>query len=102
MLGSMDDSVTTSFETVQPGEHMNPDQFSDQAAAGQGVFGSPGLARRQQQYDARVPRKLLPSVSSNGINPDQYQSTLGGVFPTQNGIAKNMYEVWKYTEQKGM
>lgn len=88
------------FPRMQPGEHMSPVQFGDQASDGIGVFGSPGLSEQQEAYNRRFPRAFRPSSSLNGMSADQYEQTLGGAFPVQNGIAKNQYDVAKFSMSK--
>lgn len=77
------------FPRMQPGEHLNPVQF-----------GSPGLAEEQAASNARIPHSVAPSTSGNGMSAGQYQQTLGGAFPVQNGIAKNQYDVAKFSMGK--
>lgn len=74
-------------------------------AFGQGMVGgqvAPGesLLLAARRYNAAVPRTYRPSGSLNGMSAGQYQSTLGGAFPTQNGIARNQYDVAKYSMRR--
>jgi hypothetical protein len=96
----MIDSVTQSpFETVGPSDHMNAAQFGEQASAGVGIF-SPGLQETQQTANARVPRSIMPSMSGNGMSSEQYQQTLGGQMPVDNGMAASQYQTARFTMGK--
>lgn len=88
------------FETMQPGEHMSPVQFQDQAEDGTGAFGSPGLADIQESFNTRMPRGPAPSTSGNGMSPGQYEQTLGNQFPVDNGMAAGQYQTAKYSLSK--
>jgi len=99
----MIDSVTQSpFETVGPSDHMNPEQFGEQASAGMGVFGSPGLQETQQAANEQVPHSVVPSSSGNGMSAEQYEATLAGAFPTDNGVAKNQYAIGKFSMNRNV
>jgi hypothetical protein len=97
----MDNVRQSPFETMQPGDHMNLAQFGEQASAGSGVFGSPGLADEQAAANAAVPRSVTPSISGNGMSSEQYQQTLGGQMPTDNGMAAKQYSISKYSMRNG-
>lgn len=57
---------------------------------------SPGLQEMAQRYKAQTPTAYQPSGTSNGMSADQFQATLGGMFPVQNGSASDTYNTKKY------
>lgn len=48
------------------------------------------------RYKAQTPTRYRPSGTSNGMSADQFQGTMGGLFPVQNGVASDQYETQKY------
>ena len=61
---------------------------------------SPGLAQDQQAMAAEQPRGIRPALSANGMAASTYSSTMGGAFPTSNGMAENQYEQAKFQMRK--
>jgi hypothetical protein len=74
--------------------------FGGGMIGGQAMYGN-GLAKEAARFNASVPHAYRPSSSGNGMSTHQYQSTLGGAFPTSNGIAAGQYDVWKYSQHPG-
>lgn len=93
---------------------MNPDEdgggpapiqnrnqaFAGGMTGGQAMY-SNSLANEAARYNAMVPKAYHGPGSMNGMSEKQYQSTLGGAFPTQNGLATDNYEVMKYNMRTG-
>jgi hypothetical protein len=77
------------------GTGMNGDQGEAPSPVG-----SPGLAQAQQQENAAQPHGIRPSLSDNGMSEGTYSSTMGGAFPTSNGMAENQYQSAKYLMRK--
>jgi hypothetical protein len=88
---------------------VNPDdeeQFQPPPVEGRGAhFGagllsggevSPGLAEMARRYKAETPTSYRPGGTSNGMSAGQFQATLGGLFPVQNGSATDTYNTKKY------
>lgn len=84
---------------VAPIQNRNQ-AFGSGMIGGQAMYGN-SLAQEAAKYNAQVPRTFRPSDSPNGMSAEQYQQTLGGSFPTENGIAEKQYDVWKYSHGKG-
>ena len=97
----IDSTMQSPFPTMQAGEHMNPEQFGEQASAGVGIF-SPGLQQDQAEYSARIPRSVTPSMSGNGMSSEQFQETLGGSMPVNNGMAANQYQTARFTMNRNV
>jgi hypothetical protein len=57
---------------------------------------SPSLQETARRFNAQIPTSYRPSGTSNGMSADQFQATLGGMFPTQNGSATDTYQTKKY------
>ena len=57
---------------------------------------SPGLAQMAARYKAQTPTSYKPGGTSNGMSANQFQATLGGLFPVQNGSASDTYNTKKY------
>jgi hypothetical protein len=57
---------------------------------------SPGLQQLAARYKAQTPTAYQPGGTSNGMSADQYQATLGGKFPVQNGVATDQYNTQKF------
>jgi hypothetical protein len=57
---------------------------------------SPGLQETARRFNAQTPTSYKPNGSSSGMSADQYQATLGGMFPTANGMAQSTYATKKY------
>lgn len=74
--------------------------FGGGMTGGQAMY-SNSLAQESQRYMAMVPRAYKASGALNGMSENQYQATLGGAFPTMNGLAKDNYEVMKYNMRTG-
>jgi hypothetical protein len=88
-------------------ENAMPSTYNRNAAFGEGAVGgqfmpSQSLQETAQRFNALVPRSYRPSSSGNGMSRSQYQATLGGAFPTNNGMAQNQYEVAKYSMGRGV
>lgn len=75
--------------------------FGEGMIGGQALYGA-SLAREAARYNAEVPQAYRPSSSGNGMSARQYQATLGGAFPNSNGVADNQYQVWKYSQGRGI
>jgi hypothetical protein len=82
------------FGGAPPFENRNS-AFGGGMIGGQAMYGN-GLAQEAARYNAQVPHAYRASGSMNGMSAHQYQDTLGGAFPTMNGLAKNNYDVMKY------
>lgn len=74
--------------------------FGGGMTGGQAMY-SNSLAQESARFMSMVPRAYKPSGALNGMSENQYQSTLGGAFPTMNGLAKDNYEVMKYNMRTG-
>jgi hypothetical protein len=57
---------------------------------------SPGLQQLAARYKAQTPTSYKPGGTSNGMAQGQFQATLGGLFPVQNGSASDTYSTKKY------
>lgn len=57
---------------------------------------SPGLQQLAARFNAQTPTSYRPSGTSNGMAADQFEATMGGMFPTQNGSAESTYKTKKY------
>jgi hypothetical protein len=70
----------------------------DHFAAGMlsGGESSPGLQQLAARYKAQTPTSYKPGGTSNGMSAGQFQATLGGLFPVQNGSASDTYNTKKY------
>jgi hypothetical protein len=89
---AVDNVKQSPFPTMQPGDHLGP-QFDT-------LPSSPGLAETQQAANEQVPHSVVPSSSGNGMSAEQYEATLAGAFPTDNGVAKNQYAIGKFSMQR--
>jgi hypothetical protein len=68
--------------------------FADGLLSGGEV--SPGLQQLAARYKAQTPTSYKPGGTSNGMAQGQFQATLGGLFPVQNGSASDTYNTKKY------
>lgn len=71
-------------------------EFGSGMVGGQAMYGN-SLAQEAARYNAQIPHAYRASGSMNGMSARQYQTTLGGSFPTMNGLAADNYEVMKYS-----
>jgi hypothetical protein len=69
--------------------------FGSGMVAGQ-VMPSQSLQETARRYNAQTPTGYKPNGSASGMSAEQYQSTLGGMFPTANGMAETTYNTKKY------
>ena len=84
-----EEQVLPPFPVTGRGQH-----FADGMLSGGEV--SPGLQQLAARYKAQTPTSYRPSGTSNGMGADQFQATLGGLFPVQNGMATDTYNTKKY------
>ena len=54
----------------------------------------------QQSIAAQQPRGIRPTGTMNGMAAGQFQTTMGGMFRTQNGEASSTYDTGKYFEPR--
>lgn len=87
------------FGGAPPFQNRNQ-AFGSGMIGGQAMY-SNSLDREAARYNAQIPRMMRTGGSLNGMSEKQYQATLGGSFPTMNGLAADNYEVMKYSMQKG-
>lgn len=57
---------------------------------------SESLLQLAARYKAQTPTSYKPGGTSNGMSAGQFQATLGGMFPVQNGSASDTYNTKKY------
>jgi hypothetical protein len=83
---------------------QSPPAYEDRTAAFAAGHGmpttSPGLSQDQQTMNSSGPARIKPSLSANGMAASTYSSTMGGAFPTQNGISSDQYEQAKFMMHK--
>jgi hypothetical protein len=53
------------------------------------------------RYRAQTPSSYRPSGTMNGMSSDQFEATMGGMMPVQNGSAEDTYAGKKWYEQQG-
>lgn len=82
----------------QPPAYQNRNDAFSQSYSG--PTASPGLQQDQQSMAAEQPRGIRPALSSNGMAASTYSSTMGGAFPTQNGISEDQYNQAKFMMRK--
>lgn len=87
-------------------QQQGPSVYNRNAAFGEGMTGgqvmpSYSLQQTQAEFNARVPRGYRAPSSGNGMSRRQYEQTLGGAFPNNNGMSADQYEVSKYSMNKG-
>lgn len=74
--------------------------FGGGMTGGQAMY-SNSLAQESARFMAMVPRTIRSTGSPNAIGFKTYKDTMGGAFPTQNGLASDNYEVMKYNMRTG-
>lgn len=86
----MDDEDQVVSPVSGRGQHFGAGMVGGQ------VMPSESLLQLAARYKAQTPTSYRSTGSASGMSTDQYQATLGGMFPTQNGMATDTYSTKKY------